>query len=66
MRLASAGASLRSEPLRAFAVRKQAKEIVAALDSVPMDFSGSSTAWRYGGGRDRGRLAEDARADSRS
>jgi hypothetical protein len=47
--------------LHAFAVRKQAKEIIAAFDSVPMDFSGSAEAWRYGGGRDLSRLAEDAR-----
>ena len=47
--------------LRSFAVRKQAVEIVSAFDSVPMDFSGSEAAWGYSGGRDLGRLAEDAR-----
>jgi Arc/MetJ family transcription regulator len=48
--------------LRTFAVRKQAAEIIAAFDSVPMDFSESESSWRYGGGRDLTRLAEDARA----
>jgi len=47
--------------LHAFAVRRQAREIVAAFDSVPMDFAGSGEAWRYGGGRDLSRLAQDAR-----
>jgi hypothetical protein len=47
--------------LHAFAVRKQAKEIIAALDSVKMDFAGSGEAWGYGGGRDLSRLVEDAR-----
>jgi len=47
--------------LHVFAVRKQAEEIVAAFDSVEIDFSGSDEAWRYGGGRDLSRLAEDAR-----
>jgi hypothetical protein len=47
--------------LHTFAVRKQAKEIIAALDSVKMDFAGSGEAWGYGGGRDLSRLVEDAR-----
>lgn len=47
--------------LHAFAVRRQAREIVAAFDQVEMDFSGSAEAWRYGGGRDLGTLAEEAR-----
>ena len=47
--------------LHAFAVRRKAAEIVAAFDSVPMDFDGSEGAWGYGGGRDLSRLAEDAR-----
>ena len=38
--------------LHAFAVRRQAREIVAAFDSVAMDFDGSAEAWGYGGGRD--------------
>lgn len=50
-----------NEALRSFALRRQAKDIVAALDSVPMDFSGSGHAWGHGGGRDLTRLAEDAR-----
>ncbi len=53
-----------NEALRSFAVRQQAAEIVAALDRVPMDFTGSVDGFRYGGGRDLSRLAEDARADS--
>ena len=47
--------------LHAFAVRRQAKEIVAAFDQVEMDFAESDEGWRYGGGRDLSRLAEDAR-----
>jgi hypothetical protein len=38
--------------LQAFAQRRKAAEIIAALDSVEMDFSGSADAWRFGGGRD--------------
>jgi hypothetical protein len=47
--------------LHSFALRKQAAEIMAALDSVEMDFTGSGEAWRFGGGRDLSRLVEDAR-----
>ncbi|WFE38763.1 type II toxin-antitoxin system VapB family antitoxin [Micromonospora sp. WMMD998] len=47
--------------LHAFATRRQAKEIVAAFDQVEMDFTDSEETWRYGGGRDLSRLAEDAR-----
>jgi hypothetical protein len=50
-----------NEALRSFALRRQAVEIVAALNSVPMEFEGSDHAWRYGGGRDLSRLVEDAR-----
>jgi Arc/MetJ family transcription regulator len=52
-----------NEALRSFAVRKQAGELLAALDNVPMDFKGSGDAWEYGGGRDLSRLAENARQD---
>ncbi len=47
--------------LHSFAVRRKAAEIVAAFDSVQMDFEDSDQAWGYGGGRDLSRLAEDAR-----
>jgi Bacterial antitoxin of type II TA system, VapB len=47
--------------LQSFAQRRKAAEIMAALDSVEMDFSGSADAWRYGGGRDLSRLEEAAR-----
>ncbi|SCE67543.1 DUF2191 domain-containing protein [Micromonospora mirobrigensis] len=47
--------------LHAVALRRHAKEIVAAFDQVEMDFSGSIEAWRHGGGRDLSRLTEDAR-----
>jgi hypothetical protein len=47
--------------LQAFAIRRQAKEILAAFDSVPMDFGGSDDAWGYGGGRDLSNLEADAR-----
>ncbi|HEX7745006.1 MAG TPA: DUF2191 domain-containing protein [Micromonosporaceae bacterium] len=53
-----------NEALRSFAIRKQAKEIVAALDSVEMDFDESAASWGYGGGRDLSRLAEDARGSA--
>ena len=47
--------------LHAFALRRQAREIVAAFDSVPMDFDGSGEAWGRGGGRDLSALEVDAR-----
>ena len=47
--------------LRAFAVRRQARDIIAAFDSVEIDLSGAHDAWGYNGGRDLSRLAEDAR-----
>lgn len=47
--------------LREFAARKQAYDLIAALDEVEMDFGRSADAWRYGGGRDLSRLEEDAR-----
>ena len=43
------------------AMRKRAKDLIAALNEVEMDFSGSQDAWRYGGGRDLSRLADAAR-----
>jgi hypothetical protein len=48
--------------LHAFALRRRAVDIVAAFDSVPMDFAGSDQAWGYGGGRDLSRLVDDARS----
>jgi hypothetical protein len=47
--------------LHAFAVRRKAVEIVAAFDSVEIDFDDSPHAWRFNGGRDLSRLEEDAR-----
>lgn len=47
--------------LHAFAVRHQAGAILAALDSVRMEFNGSADAWRFGGGRDLSRLTDEAR-----
>ncbi len=47
--------------LHAFALRRQAADILAAFDSVPMDFEGSADAWRYGGGRHLSALERDAR-----
>jgi hypothetical protein len=49
--------------LQSFAQRKKAAEIMAALDSVKMDFTGSENAWRYGAGRDLSRLEEAAREE---
>lgn len=37
--------------LLALAMRRQAHEIVAALDQVDMDYTGSADAWRYGARR---------------
>ncbi|MGH3432717.1 MAG: type II toxin-antitoxin system VapB family antitoxin [Thermocrispum sp.] len=51
-----------NEALRAFAVRREAAQIVEAFGSAEVDFAGSEKAWRAGG-RDLSRLAEDARAD---
>jgi Arc/MetJ family transcription regulator len=50
-----------NEALRAQAVKDQAARILAAFDSVTMDFAGSEDAFGYGGGRDLSRLAERAR-----
>ena len=50
-----------NEALRAQAVKDQAARILAALDSVAMDFTGSEAAFGYGGGRDLSRLADEAR-----
>jgi Arc/MetJ family transcription regulator len=50
-----------NEALRAQAVKDQAARILAAFDSVTMDFTGSEDAFGYGGGRDLSRLAEQAR-----
>ena len=40
---------------------RQAREMMAVLDSIEMDYGGSERAWRYGGGRDLSTLEEDAR-----
>ena len=48
--------------LHAFALRRRAVGIVQVLDSVEMDFEGSTHAWRYGGERDLSRLVEEARS----
>ncbi|MGI8647361.1 MAG: DUF2191 domain-containing protein [Acidimicrobiales bacterium] len=49
--------------LRSFAQRKQAAEIVAALDSVSVDFTSSDRGWGYGGGRDLSQLTQEALAE---
>jgi hypothetical protein len=48
--------------LHEFAARKRAKDLIATLDDITLDVSGSAGAWRYGGGRDLTTLADDARA----
>jgi putative antitoxin of VapBC-like toxin-antitoxin system len=50
-----------NEALHAFAIRRQARDIITAFDSVEMDFAGSAAAWRFGGGRELSTLAEDQR-----
>jgi hypothetical protein len=47
--------------LHAFALRRHAADVIAVLDDVEMDYSGSFDAWRHGGGRDLDRLEEAAR-----
>lgn len=47
--------------LHAFAVRKQAAEIIAALDAVTLNLDGNERSWRNGGGRDLAALVENAR-----
>jgi Arc/MetJ family transcription regulator len=54
-----------NEALRSFAERKKAKEIIAALDSVRMDYTDSDRPVREGWGRDLGRLEEKAREELR-
>ena len=53
-----------NEALRLQALKAQAAGILAALDSVEMDYTGSADSFRYGGGRDLSRLDELARADA--
>jgi len=52
-----------NEALRLQALKAEAAEILAALDSVQMDYSGSAGSFRYGGGRDLSQLDELARGD---
>ena len=53
-----------NEALRIQAQKAKAAEILAALDSVEMDYTGSADSFRYGGGRDLSRLDELAREDA--
>ena len=50
--------------LHAFALRRRAVDIVAAFDSVIMDYDGAAAAWGHGGGRDLSSLEQDARTSS--
>jgi hypothetical protein len=50
-----------NEALRIQATKEQARQIMAALDSIPMDFAGSGESFGYGGGRDLSILAKEAR-----
>lgn len=50
-----------NEALRIQATKEQARQILAALDSVKMDFTGSADAFGHGGGRDLSELESDAR-----
>jgi Arc/MetJ family transcription regulator len=50
-----------NEALRIQATKEQARQILAALDSVKMDFAGSADAFGNGGGRDLSELESDAR-----
>jgi hypothetical protein len=53
-----------NEALRIQALKAEAAEILAALDSVEMDYTGSADSFRFGGGRDLSRLGELAREDA--
>lgn len=53
-----------NEALRIQALKAKAAEILAALDSVEMDYTGSADSFRYGGGRDLSRLGELDREDA--
>jgi hypothetical protein len=53
-----------NEALRIQAQKAKAAEILAALDSVEMDYTASADSFRYGGGRDLSRLDELAREDA--
>ena len=53
-----------NEALRIQALKAEAAEILAALDSVEMDYAGSADSFRYGGGRDLSRLGELAWEDA--
>ena len=52
-----------NEALRIQALKAKAAEILAALDSVEMDYTGSTDSFRSGG-RDLSRLDELARKDA--
>ena len=53
-----------NEALRIQAQKAKAAEILAALDSVEMDYTASADSFRYGGGRDLSRLDELAQEDA--
>jgi hypothetical protein len=53
-----------NEALRIQALKAEAAEILAALDSIEMDYTGSADSFRFGGGRDLSRLDELAREDA--
>jgi hypothetical protein len=53
-----------NEALRLQALKAEAAEILAALDSVEMDYAESADSFRYGGGRDLSRPDELAREDA--
>ncbi|MGH3121269.1 MAG: DUF2191 domain-containing protein [Streptosporangiaceae bacterium] len=52
-----------NEALRIQSLKAKAAEILGALDSVEMDYTGSADSFRYGGGRDLSRLEDLARQD---
>jgi hypothetical protein len=49
--------------LHEVARRKQVAEMLAVFDSVEMDYSRSTHAFKHGGGRDLSRLEEQARLE---
>jgi len=50
-----------NEALRIQATKEKAKQIVSALDSVVMDFTGSAESFGHGGGRDLSSLESQAK-----
>jgi hypothetical protein len=49
--------------LETIALRRRARDVVAAMDSISLEYRATHEAWGYGGGRDLGALVDRARAE---